>query len=88
MKLRLHKFQSPDKITLDPECGITKGCFPVCSGSSCSSLVTWQKNGDYILFEIAEEIASTTDNRWIAIGFSGNQQMVFYFFSYKILGAK
>ncbi|XP_076076307.1 uncharacterized protein LOC143047196 isoform X3 [Mytilus galloprovincialis] len=66
---------SPDKITLDPECGITKGCFPVCSGSSCSSLVTWQKNGDYILFEIAEEIASTTDNRWIAIGFSGDQEM-------------
>ncbi|XP_061176336.1 putative ferric-chelate reductase 1 homolog [Saccostrea echinata] len=59
-------------ISPDPECGSTKGCLSSCSGGACSYLITWQKRGDLVRFEL---MIMSSENRYQAIGFSSDNKM-------------
>ncbi|XP_060594887.1 putative ferric-chelate reductase 1 isoform X2 [Ruditapes philippinarum] len=75
-----------NNIPNDPECGVSKGCFPDCS-NGCEYLVTWQVDSnsmdninnaaadtDGVHFEF-KMVLEETDNVWIAIGFSPTGKM-------------
>ncbi|KAK3603380.1 hypothetical protein CHS0354_025992 [Potamilus streckersoni] len=65
----------PSNVTWDPDCGVTKGCFPDCRTSVCSHLITWQDAGDSVRFVITSSISVGSNERWMAIGFSDNFKM-------------
>ncbi|XP_033740422.1 putative ferric-chelate reductase 1 [Pecten maximus] len=67
--------QPGGSVTLDPACGVTKGCFSDCQGPSCSVLVTWMNVDDQnIDFEISADVPAGSDS-WVAIGFSDDKSM-------------
>ncbi|XP_062594100.1 putative ferric-chelate reductase 1 homolog [Saccostrea cucullata] len=59
-------------ISPDPECGSTKGCQLSCNGGACSYLITWQKRGDLVRFEL---MIMSSGNSYQAIGFSSDEKM-------------
>lgn len=74
-----------NKIQNDPDCGVTKGCFPDCS-NGCDYLVTWQGTGDAkdakddgaddtaVHFSL-QMMMKKTENVWTAIGLSPTGKM-------------
>ncbi|XP_069137762.1 ferric-chelate reductase 1-like isoform X2 [Argopecten irradians] len=67
--------QPGGSVSLDPACGVTKGCFSDCQGSSCSVLVTWMNVDDQnVEFEIISNVPAGSDS-WVAIGFSDDKNM-------------
>ncbi|XP_060069676.1 ferric-chelate reductase 1-like [Ylistrum balloti] len=62
-------------VTLDPACGVSKGCFSDCEDSGCSVLVKWITiDEENIEFEISADVP-TGSNNWVAIGFSSDKSM-------------
>lgn len=62
-------------IEKDAACGRSKGCFVSCDSYSCEYVVTWVSRGDVVEFEILARTRGFGD-QWIAIGFSGDIEMV------------
>jgi len=61
-------------INPDPECGVTKGCFPAACSNNCNYLVTWKDRGEEIEFSL--QLTTTQLNYYVAIGFSNDPKMV------------
>jgi len=78
----------PKQIDRDAACESTKSCFPSPSDCStnCDYLVSWQTSGtDDVQFTLRRK--TTSNNHYIAIGFSDNLSMVrnvfFLFFAFE-----
>ena len=72
------------------ECGVTKGCWLVpisnssnCSGHDCQAAVSFRKQGDVFLLELAVK----GHDHYIAVGFSDDEIMVTNKTNKKIQGA-
>ncbi|GFO37179.1 ferric-chelate reductase 1 [Plakobranchus ocellatus] len=73
------ELQNPGYVSVDQECGRTRGCFHNCDGdgAACSFLLSWQYQSDQdsVLFNFLFQTNSKTD-QWIALGFSNDVIMV------------
>ncbi|XP_074645675.1 putative ferric-chelate reductase 1 homolog [Tubulanus polymorphus] len=59
-------------------CGVSKGCFQVpagCSFTNCDYLLTYQANGNNIVFELSSKVTSGTTEPYVAVGFSSDTKM-------------
>ncbi|XP_021366826.1 ferric-chelate reductase 1-like [Mizuhopecten yessoensis] len=63
-------------ILPDPECGMTKGCYPeACPVSGCTDFfVSWEEAGEYLRFVMTFEI-SAGDDQWVALAYSKDTHM-------------
>ncbi|KAL5007508.1 hypothetical protein ScPMuIL_016314 [Solemya velum] len=63
------------KITKDPGCGITKGCYHDCDPSAaCNFLISWVNKGANVEFTIRTQTPQATEF-WTSIGFSSDKTM-------------
>lgn len=68
--------QTTGHIKKDPACGVSKGCYDNCTTpDDCRFLVTWTPQKADIMFEFQYK-TDGQDDRWAAIGFSHDQNMV------------
>ncbi|XP_070562707.1 ferric-chelate reductase 1-like isoform X2 [Ptychodera flava] len=68
----------PSDLVTSDGCGTTKGCYQDPAGcsdrSDCNVLITWQEDGDNIIFQLLGKM-EVTGNEYVAIGFSNDQSM-------------
>ncbi|XP_059139837.1 ferric-chelate reductase 1-like [Physella acuta] len=67
--------QNPGVVTVDPQCGKTKGCYHDCSGGGpCTYVISWLYQPDTVHFRFLFKTPSTSD-QWISLGLSHDQYM-------------
>ena len=69
-------FQVPGHLPVDPQCGKSKACFHDCEGSQCTFIISWENlNDDDVFMSMVYRVPDSNEH-WIALGFSKDQEMV------------
>ena len=68
--------QFPGHLSPDSECGSSKACFHDCEGGQCTFIISWRNvDDDYIFMAMSYRVPDSNEH-WIAVGFSKDQEMV------------